>query len=354
MITPRPRKAIEKMAPYHPPSAGRRGKLRLDFNENTVGASPKVIAKIQELLTADLLTVYPEYTEVVPALAKFFGVEEQELALTNGTDEAIQCLVNTFVEPGDDVLILTPSYAMYRFYAEVAGASIREVPYKKNTLKFPQQELLAAIRPATKAILISNPNNPTGSAAKREALEEILDAAPQACVLVDEAYFEFCGTTMLPFLNEYPNLFVSRTFSKVYGMAALRVGCLFSCEDNMRHIHKSHSPYSVNFLAAIAAKTAVEDPEYLQRYVTEILVAREHLTAGLENLGVPYVPSQGNFVLMHVGPRSLEVRDRLLEQGILVRDRSYEIPGSVRVTVGNREQVQRFLDAFAPIWRSIQ
>jgi histidinol-phosphate aminotransferase len=110
----------------------------------------------------------------------------------------------------------------------------------------------------------------------------------------------------------------------------------------------------VNFLAAIAAKTAVEDPEYLQRYVTEILVAREHLTAGLENLGVPYVPSQGNFVLMHVGPRSLEVRDRLLEQGILVRDRSYEIPGSVRVTVGNREQVQRFLDAFAPIWRSIQ
>jgi histidinol-phosphate aminotransferase len=354
VITPQPRKAIERMAPYHPPSGGRAGKLRLDFNENTVGASPKVLAKVKELLTADLLTVYPEYSEVLPALAKFFKVAEEELALTNGTDEAIQCLINSFIEPEDDVIILTPSYAMYRFYSEVAGASIREVPYKKDTLKFPQEELLKAIRPNTKAILISNPNNPTGTAVKREQLEAILDAAPQACVLVDEAYFEFCGITMLPYLNEYPNLFVSRTFSKVYGMAALRVGCLFSCEDNMRHIHKSHSPYSVNYLAAIAAKAAVEDTAYLQQYVTEILVAREHLTAGLEKLNVPYVPSQGNFVLMHVGPRSLEVRDRLKEQSILVRDRSYEIPGCVRVTVGNRDQVQRFLDAFTPIWSSLQ
>ncbi|MDX2268367.1 MAG: histidinol-phosphate transaminase [Bryobacter sp.] len=353
MMTPKPRRAVEQMAAYHPPSAGRAGKLRLDFNENTVGASPKVLAKMRELLTADMLTIYPEYTEVVPALAKFFQVAEEELALTNGTDEAIQCLINAFVEPGEDVVILTPSYAMYRFYAEVAGASIRTVAYEKDTLRFPEQALLNALQPDTKAVLISNPNNPTGTAAKRETLEQILDAAPQACVLVDEAYFEFCGVTMLPLLNEYPNLFVSRTFSKVYGMAALRVGCLFSCEDNMRHIHKSHSPYSVNFLAAIAAKTAVEDREYLQNLVMEVLAAREVLTAGLEKLGVPYVPSHGNFVLLHVGPQSLAVRDRLKEQGILVRDRSYEIPGSIRVTVGNREQVDRFLKAFAPIWSSL-
>ncbi len=342
------------MAPYHPPSAGRAGKLRLDFNENTVGASPKVLTKIQELLTADLLTIYPEYSEVLPALARFFKVEEAELALTNGTDEAIQALVNTFIEPNDDVLILTPSYAMYRFYSEVMGAKIREVPYKKDTLKFPLEEVLAAIKPSTKAIFVSNPNNPTGTSVKREGLEEILDRAPQACVLVDEAYFEFCGITMLPYLNEYPNLFVSRTFSKVYGMAALRVGCLFSCEDNMRHIHKSHSPYSVNYIAALAAKAAVEDEAYLKSYVMEVLVAREHLTAGLEKLGVPYVPSHANFVLLHVGPKSLEVRDRLREENILVRDRSYEIPGCLRVTVGNREQVGRFLDAFTPIWKSIQ
>jgi histidinol-phosphate aminotransferase len=351
---PKPRPAIERMAAYHPPSSGRAGKLRLDFNENTVGASPRVVSKLQQVLSADALTVYPEYTEVLPALARFFEVAEDELILTNGTDEAIQVLINAYVDNEDDVLILTPSYAMYRFYSEVAGARVRTLPYKPDTLKFPLEELLAAIRPTTKAILISNPNNPTGTALKREGIERILDKAPEAAVLIDEAYFEFCGITMLPYLNEYPNLFVSRTFSKVYGMAALRVGCLFSCAENMASLHKSHSPYSVNYLAAIAARAAIEDTAYLKSFVTEVLAAREVLTAGLEKLGVPYVPSQANFVLMHIGPRAQEVCDRLKIEGILVRNRSYEIPGAVRVTVGTQEQTRRFLTALAPLWQEIQ
>ncbi|MFN8684847.1 MAG: histidinol-phosphate transaminase [Acidobacteriota bacterium] len=351
---PKPRPAIERMAAYHPPSSGRAGKLRLDFNENTVGASPRVVSKLQQVLSADALTVYPEYTEVLPALARFFEVAEDELILTNGTDEAIQVLINAYVDNDDDVLILTPSYAMYRFYSEVAGARVRTLPYKPDTLKFPLEELLAAIRPTTKAILISNPNNPTGTALKREGIERILDKAPEAAVLIDEAYFEFCGITMLPYLNEYPNLFVSRTFSKVYGMAALRVGCLFSCAENMAALHKSHSPYSVNYLAAIAARAAIEDTAYLKSFVTEVLAAREVLTAGLEKLGVPYVPSQANFVLMHIGPRAQEVCDRLKLEGILVRNRGYEIPGAVRVTVGTQEQTRRFLTALAPLWQEIQ
>ncbi len=350
----KPRPAIDKMAAYHPPSAGRAGKLRLDFNENTSGASPKVLAKIQEVLSADALTVYPEYTTVLPALAKFFEVAEDELVLTNGTDEAIQVLINAYIDNDDDVVILTPSYAMYRFYSEVAGAKVRTLPYRKDTLKFPVDELLETITPVTKAILISNPNNPTGTAIKREGIERILDAAPQAAVLIDEAYYEFCGITMLPYLNEYPNLFVSRTFSKVYGMAALRVGCLFSCADNMAAIHKSHSPYSVNYLAAIAAKAAVEDTAFLRNFVTEILAAREVLTAGMERIGVPYVPSQANFVLMHVGPKAQQICDKLSAEGILVRNRSYEIPGCVRVTVGTQDQTRRFLAAFEPLWKAIQ
>ena len=350
----KPRPAIDKMAAYHPPSAGRAGKLRLDFNENTSGASPKVVAKIQEVLSADALTVYPEYTTVLPTLAKFFDVSEDELVMTNGTDEAIQVLINAYIDNDDDVLILTPSYAMYRFYAEVAGAKVRTLPYRKDTLKFPLDELLDTITPATKAILISNPNNPTGTAIQREGIERILDAAPQAAVLIDEAYYEFCGITMLPYLNEYPNLFVSRTFSKVYGMAALRIGCLFSCADNMAAIHKSHSPYSVNYLAAIAAKAAVEDTAFLRSFVTEILAAREVLTAGLERIGTPYVPSQANFVLMHIGPRAQEVCDKLNAEGILVRNRSYEIPGCVRVTVGTQDQTRRFLAAFEPLWKDVQ
>lgn len=349
---PEPRPAVVEMAPYHPPAAGRQGKLRLDFNENTLGASPRVVEKLQSLLTADLLTVYPEYSTVLPALAQFFKVGDDELLLSNGTDEAIQVLVNTYVDNDDDVLILTPSYAMYRFYSEVAGAKVRTVPYRPGTLKFPITELLESIRPQTKAIFISNPNNPTGTAIGREGLQQILDAAPEAAVLVDEAYYEFCGVTMLPYLNEYPNLFVSRTFSKVYGLAGLRAGCLFSSADNVELMQKAQSPYSVNMLAAIAAKAAIEDQDFISSYVTEILAARELLCVGLEKLDVPYYESHANFVLLQAGKRAIAVRDKLRAKGVLVRDRSYEIDGCVRVTVGSREQIRRFLAEFETIWKA--
>src|ERR1017187_2306324 len=144
-----PRAAVKKMAPYHPPSAGREGRLRLDFNENTVGCSPAVIEFLREHLTASQLSVYPEYADVVRELAAFFGVSEDEFTLTNGTDEAIQVLVNTYVDDGDEVVVLRPSYAMYRFYAEVAGAVVREVEYRAETLAFPTDELVAAITAKT-------------------------------------------------------------------------------------------------------------------------------------------------------------------------------------------------------------
>ena len=162
-----PREAVLNMAPYSPPTGGRAGKLRLDFNENTVGASPKVIEYLREHLSEAGLAIYPEYSEIKQELAEFFGVEPDDFILTNGTDEAIQVLINTYIDDGDEVLLLRPSYAMYRFYAEVAGASIREIPYRAQKLAFPLEELLDAIRPSTRAILIANPNNPTGTGTSR-------------------------------------------------------------------------------------------------------------------------------------------------------------------------------------------
>ena len=338
-----PRKAVQRMAPYSPPSGGRAGKLRLDFNENTVGASPRVVEAITRYLTADALTVYPEYLETKPALAAFFGVSPDEFILTNGTDEAIQVLVNTYVDDDDEVIVFHPSYAMYKFYAEVAGARLRELSYGERDLSFPMDELLATIGKETRAILISNPNNPTGTGVGLREIERILAAAPDAAVLVDEAYYEFSGVTALRLLPQYPNLFVSRTFSKVYGMAALRVGCLFSQAANVAFLHKAQSPYSVNMLAAVAARAAVADVEYVSSYVSEVLAARELCYQGFEALGVEYYRSEANFVLFRAGSRSIEIRDKLRDRGVLVRDRSYEISGCVRVTVGTRAQVRRFL-----------
>jgi histidinol-phosphate aminotransferase len=338
------------MAPYSPPSADRSGKLRLDFNENTVGCSPSVITFLQEKLCEQQLSIYPEYTTVKPALAAFFNVKPDELLLTNGTDEAIQVLINTYIDDDDEVIILRPSYAMYRFYAEVAGARMKEVDYVPGTLAFPLAQLLDSITPATRAILISNPNNPTGTATDIPAIKQILDRAPQAAVLIDEAYYEFCGVTALPLLNDYPNLFVSRTFSKVYGMAAMRIGCLFSQAANVQYLHKAQSPYSVNMLAALAAEAAIQDTEFVANYVAEALLARELLQTGLTKLGIEHAPSSANFILGYFGDRAIEVRDALRDQAILVRDRSYEIPGGVRITAGTREQAQAVLDQLEKIW----
>lgn len=347
---PRPREAVVRMAPYSPPTGGRRGKLRLDFNENTVGCSPRVIEFLRRSLQPDGLAVYPEYTEARPALAAFFGVPPDQLLLSNGTDEAIQVIVNTYVDAGDDVLLLRPSYAMYRFYCEVAGAAIRELDYRPGDLAFPLEELLAAIRPSTKAILIANPNNPTGTGIGLAAIERILAAAPQAAVLIDEAYFEFCGVTALPLLSRAPNLFVSRTFSKVYGLAAMRLGCVFSQAANVAYLHKAQSPYSVNALAAAAAAEAVRDTGYIRDYVAEVLASRELLYRGFERLGIPYFRSQANFVLFQAGARAIEIRDKLRERSVLVRDRSYELEGCVRVTAGTRAQTEQFLAALGEIW----
>lgn len=346
----RPRKAVLKMAPYSPPTGNRIEKLRLDFNENTVGCSPRVIKFLKVSLTPERLSVYPTYDVVKQTLAAHFHVDAGQFILTNGTDEAIQVFINTYVDDDDEVLILRPSYAMYRFYSELAGAKVVEIDYPAPRFEFPLKELLAAITPKTRAIIISNPNNPTGSGIDLGGLQRILKRARQAVVLVDEAYYEFSGVTALPWIAERSNLFVSRTFSKVYGMAAMRIGCLFSQEANIAYLHKAQSPYSVNTVAALAAHEAVQDTAYIQKYVSEVLAAREMLCAGLEKLGIPYVPSSGNFVLALVGNRAIEIRDALRDRAILVRDRSYEIKGGVRITVGTRAQTRRLLKELENIW----
>ncbi len=347
---PEPRQAVLRMAPYSPPTAGRAGKLRLDFNENTIGCSPAVIDFLREKLSASDLAIYPEYADAKRELAAFFAVPEPQMLFTNGTDEAIQVLINTYVDDEDDVIVLSPSYAMYRFYAEVAGARIRDIPYRREDLSFPIDELLRAIHPATKAILIANPNNPTGTGIDLAGIERILDRAPAAAVLIDEAYFEFCGVTALPLISARPNLFVSRTFSKVFGMAAMRFGCLFSQSENVAYMHKAQSPYSVNTLATLAARAAIRDTGYVREYLAEVLAARTLAYEGLHRLGIRTYTSQANFILFEAGGRAVPLRDELRRRGVLIRDRSYEIAGCVRVTIGTREQIRRFLTEMESIW----
>ena len=346
---PKPRRAIELMSPYSPPTGNRIGKLRLDFNENTTGCSPRVAAALERLANKEFLSTYPEYQEARRKMSKFYGVQPDQLVFSDGTDEAIHLLCDTYVEAGDEVAMPWPAFPIFRFYAQVVGAEPRRIPYRQPDLDFPLEELLEAINPRTRLVMVANPNNPTGGAIGLAEIERILQRAENVAVLIDEAYFEFYGVTALSLLPSYPNLFVSRTFSKAFGLAGLRVGCLVSQAENVAIMRKGQSPYSVNSLGILCATEAIEDQEYVRSYVREVLEAREILLAGLREFGLRLFPTNANFVLVEFGERAAAVCQGLRERGILVRDRSAELPGTVRITVGTRSQVGKLLAALGEV-----
>lgn len=349
---PKPRQAIERMAEYRPPTSSRVGKERLDFNENTVGCSPKVIEALRKIATPDFLATYPEYGRARQLMGDFFGLKANEVLFSDGTDEGIHILVQTYVEPGDEVVMPWPTFPMFRFYAEVAGAVPVPVALREPDLSFPTDELLEAIGPKTRAVLIANPNNPTGGAIGLDVVETVLQKAAGAAVLIDEAYFEFYGVTALDLLPQYPNLFVSRTFSKAYGLAGLRVGCVLSQAENITAMRKGQSPYSVNALGVACAVAAIQDLDYVEEYVAEVLAARKLLLEALDRFGVRHFPTEANFVLTEMGDRAQEVITRLRERDILVRDRSKERAGTVRLTVGNMEQTEWLISALEEVYGS--
>ncbi len=342
-----PREVVRTLPSYHPPLAGREG-LRLDFNENTVGCSPRVLEKLQRM-TADDFTKYPERQVVEAAVAEFLKVSATETLLTNGVDEAIHLLCQTYLGSGDEALIVAPTYSMYRIYAMAAGANVISVPLEKN-FSFPLTELKERITFRTRLIAIANPNNPTGTVATRDQLLELVHAAPEAAVLVDEAYFEFYGQTMLECRNESPNLFVARTFSKAYGMAGLRVGVLIGDAEQMPAVRRVCSPYNVNAVALACVPEAIQDQSYLAEYVEGVLVARARLQNMLAASGIECWNSEANFVLLRVGSSkadSAKLVEQMRRRGILVRDRSSDqgCEGCVRITVGPREHADRLLTA---------
>ena len=193
----RPRKAIELLQKYRPPLEGRGGKLRLDFNENTVGCAPELIGALRRSLTAESLTLYPEYDKARKTLARYFKVDKKEILLTNGTDDAIKMVCDTFVDPGDTLLQPSPTFPVYKFFHAVAGGRLTSIPYKDD-FSFPLDKFLSALKKPTRWVALANPNNPTGTTIPQAGLKSILRAAPNTVVLVDEAYFDFSDEPCCP------------------------------------------------------------------------------------------------------------------------------------------------------------
>jgi histidinol-phosphate aminotransferase len=342
------REAIKNLHAYRPPLAGRTG-LRLDFNESTVGCSPRVLARLRSL-DSELLARYPEREPVEKEVAAFLGLDPAQVLLTNGVDEAIHLLSSTYLNPGDEALIVTPTFAMYAIFAQAEGARIVEVRAGDN-FTFPEKDLLAQLSSRTRLIAVANPNNPTGTAVAGNVLIQISQAAPHAAVLVDEAYFEFHGETLVDaFINQprqIENLFVARTFSKAYGLAGLRIGVLAGDARQMTMVRRVASPYNVNAAALAVLPEALQDQEYVNRYVAQVLSNRKLLQQELGHLGLHYWPSHANFVLVRVGSAHAEFVRALRDRGILVRDRHTDpgCEGCVRLTVGSDKHTQTLIGA---------
>jgi histidinol-phosphate aminotransferase len=339
----RVREAVACMHPYHPPLEGRGGKLRLDFNENTIGCSPLVRKAIRNFTSANV-SMYPEQETVRRELARFFGVHADELLLTNGTDEALHLIVDTFIEPRDTVLLVEPTFAMYRFYSERAAARIHALRYDA-AMRFPMNALLTALRKGPRVFFLANPNNPMGGVLRPAELRRILNAATKTLVVVDEAYFEFSGITILPWIRRHNNLVVTRTFSKAAGLAGLRLGCIFAHRSIAEHFRKAQSPYPVNVAALVAARATIRDRQFLRSTLREFRRSHKELERGLTKLGIPFFPSAANFVLLFLGDRTKEVVASLARQGTLIRDRSSDFGGAgyVRITFGTLSQTRRVL-----------
>ncbi len=344
------RPSARNLAPYAAPEEGRAGKLRLDFNENTVGCSPAVLRALRRV-TLEQLSMYPEYEKSARRLARGFGVRPAEMILTNGVDDALRLLMETFIQPGNIVLVPEPTFSMYRFFSEVAGAKVEAVRYDAE-MRFPLAATLHALKRSPRILFISNPNNPTGTLLDHAALGSILDAAPRTLVLVDEAYFDFAQMTVLPWIRRRANLVVSRSFSKAPGLAAVRLGALFARADLADAMRRAFTPYPVNSLALVAAEAAVGDRGFLRRYVREVLASRRELAAGLERLGARVFPSGANFLLVDFGPGGSRLVRGLAKKGILLRDRAADFgrDGFVRVTAGTSVQTRRLLRAIKEEW----
>jgi histidinol-phosphate aminotransferase len=346
------RRPVLGLAPYNAPNEGRAGKLRLDFNENTVGCSPAVLRALSRM-TAEQMAIYPEYQMTTKRLARFFRVRPEEMHLTNGIDDALHLIADTFIEDGDSVLVVEPTFDMYRFFAELAGARVIALRYDEE-MKFPVNAAVRELRRAPKrsprVLYIANPNNPTGTLVSPQDLRRILQAASRTLVLVDEAYFDFCGQTILPWIRRYPNLLVARTFSKSAGLAALRLGCLFAAPAILSAMRRACTPYPVNTAALIAAEAAIRDKRFARNYTREVLKSRALLEKGLTRLGARIYPSAANFVLADFGPVARRLVRALDRKGILVRERrDFPRTGFVRISAGTRADTKRVLRAMEAI-----
>jgi histidinol-phosphate aminotransferase len=323
--------------------------IKLASNENPLGPSPLALAAIRDSLAS--LHRYPDSHAyyLKEELALNLGLAPQQLILGNGSDEVLDLLVRALVPPGGEVLSTTHTFLMYGLITQAVGGSFRPVPLREMQVDL--QAMAQAVTPQTRLIIVNNPNNPTGTAFKRREWEDFLAAIPTTvAVVLDEAYNDFTDDPNVPssldYLAEDRPLVGLRTFSKAYGLAGLRIGYGFGPSELMDYLNRLRMPFNVNRLAQVAARAALQDTAFLSQTRKVVLAGKDQICKGLERLGLTYVPSQTNFVLIRVPQPGKEVYQAMLREGVIIRAMdAYGFPDYIRVNMGLPEENRRFLEA---------
>jgi histidinol-phosphate aminotransferase len=326
--------------------------LRLHLNENTGGCSPAVLEAIRRVRPSDVST-YPSYRDAVIATAAHFDVDPDCILLTNGLDEgilmaAVGHIARKRVHDAETIIPL-PAFDPYPNSTAAVGATAVRVPPGDN-FAFPTQAVIDGVTPRTRMIFLNTPNNPTGQLIPIEDLGRISKAAPDAVVLIDEAYIEFGGTSFIPYLSQFPNVLLGRTFSKAYGLAGLRIGVVIGHRQVLDPVRAVTLPFNINGVALAALGAALQDRDFLPRYAAQVQQSRERLYDACRRLGLEYWPSAANYVLVRVGEAAPFV-EALAARKVHVRDRSRDpvTPGCIRVTAGMTEHTKAAIDALEAV-----
>ena len=388
---PPARAEVESLQAYSAPLEGRRGMLRLDFNENTVGPSPKVVQALRAI-PAEHVAIYPEYDGLQAAVAASLWrtsglaapgrrLEPHHIGLFNGVDAALHAVFQAYGAPGDRLLTTSPTFGYYSPCARMQGMAIEAIPYRQHDFAFPFEAIRAALTQGDAALasesqpwipprllLICNPNNPTGTRLAPERILELAAAAPATLVVVDELYEAFSGDSVLPLLlagvgaaaaaqapgasdpfAAFPNLLVLRSLSKTAGLAGLRIGFAIGHPAVVDRVGRVTGPYDINSFAVTAAYAALDDQAYVDDFVAEVLAAKALLQQRLTAGGWRHQGAGGNYLLLWPRARgAAAVEQRLRDAGILVRSMAGKplIDGSLRVSIGTRDQMERFWSAW--------
>ena len=323
--------------------------IKMASNENPVGPSPLGVQAIKDC--ADQVNLYPDgdcyYLKI--DLAEHLGVKTENIIMGNGSNDVLQIIADTFIKPDDEVIYSRHAFVVYPLVTKVADAKSVVTDMKNYTHDL--EAMADAITDKTKVIFIANPNNPTGTMVTEDQVEKFMKRVPDDVLVVfDEAYYEYVSRSDYPKTIKYVyngrTVITLRTFSKIYGLAGLRVGYGIARPDIIGVMNNVRQPFNVSMVAQAAARASLKDKDHVEKSIRINSEGKEYLYKELTSIGLDYVPSEANFILVHLNRSGSEVMSKLLREGVIVRPvGGYEFPNSVRITIGTPEQNQRLISA---------